>query len=246
MNPIEQAARWLAAARRIAVLTGAGVSKESGVPTFRDAQQGLWADFDPQTLASRDGFRRDPGLVWRWYAWRSTLVHSVQPNAAHRALARLAALREVTVITQNVDGLHQAAGSEGVLELHGNIRRYRCFERDHPMAVADFTVEAPPPCPQCGSPARPDVVWFGELLPSEILERAWAAAAGCDVMLVVGTSGVVQPAASLPLVAARGGARTVEINPEQSELSPHLDLTLLGPAGSVLPQLVATLEQQLG
>jgi NAD-dependent deacetylase len=235
---MQQAIRWMAGAKRIAVLTGAGVSKESGVPTFRDAQEGLWADFDPETLASRQGFRRDPGLVWRWYAWRTARVDSVEPNAAHHALARLAAVKPVTIITQNVDGLHQAAGSSDVIELHGNIRRYKCFDNDHPITIADYHVEEPPRCPRCNSLARPDVVWFGEMLPADMLDAAYKATQRCDLMLVIGTSGLVQPAASLPRVAASAGARTIEINPETTSITRYLDLHLSGPAGVVTPQLV--------
>jgi NAD-dependent deacetylase len=238
-NGIQQAREWLAAARRITVLTGAGVSKESGVPTFRDAQTGLWAEFDPQVLASREGFRRDPGLVWRWYAWRSSLVRSVEPNPAHHALARLGRLKDVTIITQNVDGLHQAAGSERVLEVHGNIRRFKCLDREHPMHVDNPAgLDEPPTCPRCGSLARPDVVWFGEMLPTRIWEEAERATRLCDLMLVVGTSGLVHPAASLPGYAVEQGARTIEINPERTPLSPHLDLHLQGAAGEILPELI--------
>jgi NAD-dependent deacetylase len=238
-DKLQQAREWLAAARQIAVLTGAGVSKESGVPTFRDAQTGLWAKFDPQALASREGFRRDPGLVWRWYAWRSSIVHSVQPNPAHHALARLGREKDVTIITQNVDGLHQAAGSSRVLEVHGNIRRFKCLDREHPMQVDHpANLDEPPSCPHCGSLARPDVVWFGEMLPAGIWAEAERVSRNCDLMLVVGTSGLVHPAASLPLYAVASGARTIEINPERTPLTPYLDLYLCGPAGEVLPRLV--------
>jgi NAD-dependent deacetylase len=240
-DEIQQAKEWLAAALRIAVLTGAGVSKESGVPTFRDAQTGLWARFDPQALASREGFRRDPGLVWRWYAWRSNMVRSVQPNPAHHALATLGRQTHVTIITQNVDGLHQAAGSEHVLEIHGNIRRYKCLDHNHPLEVdnaADF--DEPPACPRCGSLARPDVVWFGEMLPDRVWKEAERAIHSCDLMLVVGTSGLVHPAASLPLYAGERGARTIEINPEHTPLTRYLDLHLQGAAGEVLPELVSS------
>jgi NAD-dependent deacetylase len=239
-----QAIEWLAAARSVTVLTGAGVSKESGVPTFRDAQSGLWGQYDPETLASPEGFRRNPTLVWQWYAWRSEMVEQVAPNPAHYALARLGELKAVTLVTQNVDGLHERAGSRNILELHGNIRRYKCLAHGHPFPQEDARGrEEPPACPQCGSLIRPDVVWFGEMLSPTILQQATEAALSCDVMLVVGTSGLVQPAASLPFYAAEAGARTIEVNPEATPLTRYLDLHLSGPAGAILPALVAGVEQ---
>ncbi|HYN88076.1 MAG TPA: NAD-dependent deacylase [Ardenticatenaceae bacterium] len=242
---IQQAAAWLAAGSRVVVLSGAGISKESGVPTFRDAQEGLWARYDPSELASPQAFRRDPALVWRWYAWRRELVAGAAPNAGHHALVRLAELLpHVAVITQNVDGLHQAAGSRDVLELHGSLWRFKCFDHEHPVA-SDVLAEderIPPHCPTCRALVRPDVVWFGEQLDPAILRRAWDEAGRAEVLLAVGTSGVVQPAASLPLVAAEAGARTIEINPDHTPLTPYLDLHLAGPAGVVLPALVAVVE----
>ncbi|MDQ4077301.1 MAG: NAD-dependent deacylase [Chloroflexota bacterium] len=242
---LQQAITWLRGASSIVVLTGAGVSKESGVPTFRDAQSGLWAKYDPQTLASPEGFRADPGLVWRWYAGRRTQLDGVAPNPAHRALARLGELKPVTLITQNVDGLHQQAGSQNVLELHGSLQKYKCLDRRHPVEVEEATaLEEPPSCPRCGSPVRPDVVWFGEMLPATVLDEATEAALTCDLMLVVGTSGIVQPAASLPLYAAEQGAHTIEVNPETTPLTPYLDLHLRGAAGTIVPRLVAGVEAQ--
>lgn len=237
-----RARSWLEAARRVAVLTGAGISKESGVPTFRDAQEGLWAEYDPETLASVEGFRRDPALVWRWYLSRRQKVEAVTPNPGHEALVTLARRRAVTIITQNVDGLHQAAGSEAVIELHGNIRRYRCLDHAHPVALAQPEAhERPPACPRCGSLVRPDVVWFGELLSQEAIRRSLDAAIACDLMLIVGTSGMVFPAAALPGYAREHGARTIEINPVPTVLTDGLDLHLEGAAGVLLPQLVAGL-----
>jgi NAD-dependent deacetylase len=220
----------------VAVLTGAGVSAESGVPTFR-GERGLWRSFRPEQLATPEAFRRDPALVWEWYDWRRGLIGACVPNAAHETLADMErVLPDFTLITQNVDGLHQAAGSRNVLELHGNIWRLRCTRcgrtsEDHRVPLP----EIPPRCSQCGALLRPDVVWFGESLPSQVLEAAWAAAARCRLMLVVGTSAVVQPAASLPLVALRNGARLVEVNPAETPLSPHAHEILHGPAAEVLP-----------
>ncbi|MGE5338330.1 MAG: SIR2 family NAD-dependent protein deacylase [Gemmatimonadota bacterium] len=241
-NGIVRAREILATARRIAVLTGAGVSAESGIPTFRDAQTGLWAKFDPVQLASPEGFRADPGLVWRWYAARRARVREVEPNAAHRALAAAAArFEQFTLITQNVDGLHARAGSHDVIELHGNILRSKCFGEcgltfDRPE---ELPPGEPPRCPRCRSLLRPDVVWFGEMLDPSALERADAAAAGADAMLVVGTSGLVYPAAGLPLAARRHGARVLIVNPDDSELDSIAEVCIRARAGEALPPLLA-------
>lgn len=225
-------------ARRVVALTGSGISAESGVPTFRDAQTGLWARYDPQELATPEAFARDPELVWRWYAWRRGLVERASPNAGHRALARLErCVPNFSLLTQNVDGLHQEAGSEGVVELHGNLRRSRC-PLEGVTVEADGTDHPPPLCPNCGSPLRPDVVWFGEALPAAGLEAASEAARSCDLLLSVGTSGLVYPAASLPYEALESGATVVEVNPEPTPLSPDAHFSLRGRAGEVLPGLV--------
>lgn len=220
----------------LVALTGAGISAESGVPTFRGAE-GLWRDYSPQQLATPQAFRRNPDLVWEWYAWRRELIASCQPNAAHHALVEMErTITDFTLITQNVDGLHQAAGSERVLELHGNIWRLRCtrcgnISEDHRIPLPDL----PPQCPDCAGLLRPDVVWFGEALPREVLAASWEAAAQCRTMLVIGTSAVVEPAASLPLVALGNEARLVEINPEATPLSNHAHRTIREPAGEALP-----------
>ncbi|MGD2177560.1 MAG: NAD-dependent deacylase [Anaerolineae bacterium] len=221
----------------VAVLTGAGISAESGVPTFR-GQGGLWRSFRPEELATPEAFRRDPALVWEWYSWRRQLIERCKPNAAHETLARMEeALSGFTLITQNVDGLHQAAGSGNVLELHGNIWRVGCtgcgaLMEDHRVPLP----EIPPRCPTCDGLLRPDVVWFGESLPAKVLEDAWAAATRCSTMLVIGTSAVVHPAGSLPLIALRNGARLVEINPAETPLSQRVHDVLRGQAAEVLPR----------
>jgi NAD-dependent deacetylase len=241
---MQRAARVLAGAERVVVSSGAGMSKESGIPTFRDAMEGLWANFDPQSLATEAGFRQDPRRVWSWYAWRRERVGDARPNPGHVALARMEALvPELVVVTQNIDGLHTEAGSTDVVELHGNIRRVKCLDRGHPYAgplppYAEGQEQDPPPCPVCGSPLRPDVVWFGEMLPVDAVERAWALAERCEVLLLIGTSGTVWPAAELPLVARRRGALVIEVNPTPSELTHAADVFLAGPAGQVLPQLL--------
>ncbi|HWQ11234.1 MAG TPA: NAD-dependent deacylase [Roseiflexaceae bacterium] len=230
----------LADARRVVVLTGAGVSAESGVPTFRDAQIGLWARYNPEELATPEAFRRTPRLVWEWYAYRRRLVEAVAPNPAHHALVDLERrMAGFTLVTQNVDGLHRRAGSRNVVELHGSLARYRCFADGAPVERWVEADEPPPRCPRCGAHVRPDVVWFGEALPIEGWAAAVEAAASCDVFLCVGTSGLVQPAASLPLLARRRGAYVAEINLRPSALDGTLDAHLYGPAGALLPALVA-------
>ena len=230
----------LTSARRVACLTGAGISAESGVPTFRDAQTGLWSRYDPQTLASQAGFAADPGLVWRWYMWRLDLVERVRPNPGHLALAALAELvPSFTLITQNVDDLHEQAGSREVLHLHGEIARFKCNRcgKPHALQPAERTADAPPICHHCGGLVRPDVVWFGEMLTQSVLTGAWQAVERCDLLLVAGTSGMVYPAASLPGVAQAHGAKVIDINPNSSPISHMADLFLQGPAGEILPAL---------
>lgn len=228
----------LRAAERIAVLTGAGVSAESGIPTFREALTGLWENYRPEELATMAGFRRDPQLVWEWYRGRRQAIAAASPNPGHFALARLARLVPTTLITQNVDGLHRRAGSTDVVELHGNIGRVKCADCNR---VADPfpDTEAIPSCERCGGPLRPDVVWFGELLPPEAIERAQTAARECDLFLSIGTSNIVEPAASLPWMAARSGAAVIVVNTstEGQRTGPSIHY-LLGPSGDVLPRLL--------
>jgi NAD-dependent deacetylase len=236
------AADLLANARAIAVLTGAGVSAESGVSTFRDAQSGLWSHFDPLQLASQEGFITDPGLVWRWYMHRLAMVEAAAPNPGHVALAEMERLAPMfTLITQNVDDLHERAGNAHTLHLHGHIGRFFCNECQTPYTLRtdDRTAPMPPACKFCTGYVRPGVVWFGEMLPERELSAAWQSADACDLFLVIGTSGVVYPASQLPLQARRHGTPLIEINPEPSELSPLVDICLRAPSGAVLPQLVA-------
>ena len=245
------AAAYLRAATAVVCLTGAGVSAESGVPTFRDAQTGFWSHLRPEQLASQSGFAADPGLVWRWYMQRMAGVRQAAPNPAHLPLAALeqatlaAPGKSWTLVTQNVDDLHERAGSRKVLHLHGEIARFRCnrCSAAYELQPADLEAEQPPRCLQCGERVRPAVVWFGEMLPERIAEQAWAAARRCDLMLVVGTSGVVYPAAQLPDLARAAGARILEINLEATPLSGRADVTMLGAAGTILPQLQALLRR---
>ena len=224
------------------ILTGAGVSAESGIATFRDAQTGLWARYRPEELATPEAFERDPALVWQWYQWRRDLISRARPNPAHLAIAGLERLvSRLTLVTQNVDGLHQQAGSRGVLEFHGNIHRNRCSVENQIVVMDVQATNKPPRCPSCGARVRPDVVWFGEPIPSHALLSANAAASDCDLFLTVGTSSMVRPAADLAALARSAGALIAEINPQETVLSPGADFTLRGQAGTVLPALVATL-----
>jgi NAD-dependent deacetylase len=222
----------------VAVLTGSGVSAESGVPTFRDAQSGLWARFDPRDLATPEAFFRDPALVWKWYRWRRELVARAAPNPGHVALARLAELvPELTLVTQNVDGLHQKAGSRDVIEFHGNLFSNRCFSGDCPGGECDDEAEAPR-CPACGGYLRPGVVWFGEAIPQAALDASAAAVARCDLFLSVGTSATVWPAAGLADEAHVRGAMVVEMNLEHTPQTGRSDYALQGKSGELLPELV--------
>jgi NAD-dependent deacetylase len=235
-GPLAEALR---AAGHVAILTGAGISAESGIPTFREAMTGLWARYSPQELATPEAFARDPDRVWNWYRERRRQVAEARPNAGHAALALLERrVPRVTLVTQNVDGLHAAAGSTAVVELHGNIRRVRCAGSGHPVEGFDDG-DLAPRCPRCRTRLRPDVVWFGELLPREALDRAWAAAETCDVFLSIGTSNLVEPAASLPWIAARRGVPVAVVNTSgENQLTGARIFHLLGPAGTVLPALL--------
>jgi NAD-dependent deacetylase len=235
---IEEVAGFLAGVRRVAVLTGAGISAESGVPTFR-GQDGLWKQYRAESLATPEAFERDPALVWEWYDWRRGLIAPVEPNAGHRVLAGWEGMFEdFAVITQNVDGLHAKAGSRAVVELHGNIWRLRCTREGTVLETRETPLpRLPPVCPKCGALFRPHIVWFGEALDPAVLDRAYRLSEACQAMLVVGTSAVVHPAASLPAAAARAGAKIVEINVEPTPLTEQADYFLPGKAGEILPLL---------
>jgi len=235
-------------ARHVVVFTGAGVSAESGVPTFRDRLTGLWERFDAASLATAEAFRADPALVWGWYEWRRSVVHRAQPNPAHRAIAALAGqVPRLTLITQNVDDLHERAGSHEVTHLHGQLERPRCFncqrEPDTALPIPDEPEAGrrvtPPSCTHCGGPLRPGVVWFGESLPTSALGQAFQAAEACDLLISVGTSGVVYPAAEIPQVAWRAGATVLHINPAPGPLHGERDFALASAAGVALPALLA-------
>ncbi len=237
---INELAKKVAGANSIMVLTGAGMSAESGVPTFRDAQTGYWAKFSPQDLATPEAFANNPKLVWRWYQERRQNLSAVTPNAGHKALAQLQALtNNLTIVTQNVDGLHQAAGSSEVIELHGNISRTICSRTRKPILdvddCSDELVQSPHHPDGLG---RPDVVWFGEALPVDAIEQALSVAGRVEVTIVVGTSAEVEPAASLPRIAAANGAFIADINPNPNPLSNILDIQIQDTAARSLPALV--------
>ena len=236
-------AEILRSANHTAVLTGAGISAESGIPTFREAQTGLWAKYDPEELATPQAFSANPDLVWDWYQWRQEIVAQAVPNPGHYALAQMEAITtqngsHFTLITQNVDGLHQRAGNQNIIELHGNINRSKCFDCGTIAEDEHFTSDEHPRCIHCGGLLRPDVVWFGENLPPSALQAAWDVAQNCDVFFSIGTSAVVQPAASLPVVALQKGATVVEVNPNDTPITILAAYSLQGPSGKVLPELV--------
>ncbi len=248
----DSAANLLATAAQVGVFTGAGMSAESGIPTFRDAQTGLWEQFDPEQLATPAAFRADKALVWGWYRWRMTLVERAQPNAGHLAIAALERIKPgLVVVTQNVDDLHERAGSSEVVHLHGSLFAPRCFACGRAFTGAGsapggsqetLRVE-PPACRHCGGPVRPGVVWFGESLPTDAWERAERLMEDCDVLLVVGTSGVVQPAAGLPRLAKRHRKPIIEVNPQASELTSLADLACKAKAADALPAILAAMKK---
>ncbi len=235
--PSRELLQQLKKAQSVVVLTGAGVSAESGIPTFR-GQGGLWREFRPEELATARAFEQRPKLVWEWYMWRRELVAKALPNLGHIALAALETkFAEFTLVTQNVDGLHAQAGSRNIIELHGNIMRSRCHDCGSPAGEAALDEDGQLPACGCGGLIRPDVVWFGELLPPEALKRAWEASTRAEVFLSVGTSSAVQPAAGLADMAKRAGAYLVEVNPDTTEMSDRFDEVLRGPSGAILPTL---------
>lgn len=246
MADTDTARQWFAQARHAVVLTGSGVSAESRIPTFRDAKDttmhALWAEFDPQTLATREAFDADPEMVTRWYDWRRIKCLEARPNPGHLALAELqrralAGGRHFTLLTQNVDGLHQRAGSTGVVELHGSIMRWRGVRTGTPAPLPPAPFESFPPRLETGELIRPDIVWFGEMLPERAIAAAFEALASCDLFVSVGTSAVVHPAAGFIHQARDAGARTIEINPDSTPISSITDLRLVGRSGEILPRL---------
>jgi NAD-dependent protein deacetylase/lipoamidase len=242
---LHEAADLLGRASRVVVCTGAGISAESGVPTFRDALTGLWERFDAAKLATPEAYAEDPALVWGWYEWRRALALTADPNPGHVATAQIAArAAHATVITQNVDDLHERGGFASPLHLHGSLFTPRCSACAHPAEPPPAPTGepgriTPPPCDRCGAPIRPGVVWFGEPLPATTLESAVEAAANADVLLSVGTSGLVYPAAEIPQVTSRMGGAVIQVNPEPTPLDPLARVNLRGPSAEILPALHA-------
>lgn len=248
---IKQAAQAIHDAQVVTILTGAGVSKESGVPTFRDALDGLWAKYDPQELATRYAFKTNPKLCWDWYEWRREMVGKAKPNAGHFALAKLQGYKtNLHLVTQNVDSLHEIAGSKNVVHLHGELSQTKCFDDcqgdptiiDLETLVYDKDI-GPPPCPHCFAYVRPAVVWFGELLPKHEYKLAHEYSQNCDVMLVVGTSGLVSPASQLPTIAKAKGSIIIEVNPDESMITRIADIKLDGASGEILPKVIEAMDE---
>lgn len=229
----------LSNAKSVTVLTGAGISADSGVPTFRGAE-GLWKDFRPEELASPDAFERDPKLVWEWYNWRRELLATKRPNPGHEALVELEQRYEqFWLITQNVDGLHAAAGSRKLSEIHGNIWKIRCTGCGVVEDNQDVPIEIPPKCSSCFGLLRPHIVWFGESLDPEDLRRSYEALRSCEILLIIGTSGLVYPAASFGPVAKDRGAFLAELNLDPTPNSDLVDLSIQGRAKDLIPQLLS-------
>ena len=228
-------------AKKIVFVTGAGISQESGIPTFRGTD-GLWRKYDPMQLATIDAFYDDPKLVWEWYEERRKNILQAKPNAGHFAIAELEKYKEVTVLTQNIDGLHQRSGSTKVLELHGSIIRIKCSVCDFNDNIPTSFDKLPPKCNSCNNILRPDVVWFGEPLPQDIWNQAISEANSCDVMIIAGTSLVVSPANTLPVYAKQNNALLVEINPEETIMSSEMDLALKMTSAKALPNLISIFE----
>jgi NAD-dependent deacetylase len=245
LDQLDEGARALKRCKALAVSTGAGISKESGIPTFRDAQEGLWANYNPEELATPQGFLNNPQLVWRWYEERRSKIAEKKPNPGHYAIVDLEkAFTNFTLITQNIDNLHRVAGSKNIVEFHGNIFKFKCFDNEHPIDDLPDDDRIPPRC-HCRAMIRPDVVWYGEVPSEDSFRRAGMALETCDALLVVGTSGLVYPAAAFPSQAKQAGAFVIEVNPERSAITPIADIFLQGPSGEVLPKLVKRF-QELG
>ncbi len=243
---LAQLAELLGRTNHVVALTGAGISAESGVPTFR-GKEGLWGKFKPEDLATMTAFLANPKLVWEWYNWRRELIAEVKPNPGHFALHEFEQiLPDFTLITQNVDNLHQLAGSTSVLELHGNIYRNKCADCNAPFNPdVDIDPKQIPACPACGGRIRPDVVWFGEMLDDSITDEAFWRAEQSEVFLSIGTSALVHPAASLPLVAKRNGAALIEVNPDETPLTGIADFHVSELSGQALPKLVHLMRRRM-
>lgn len=226
--------------KKIIFVTGAGISQESGIPTFR-GKDGLWRKYDPMQLATIEAFYENPKLVWEWYEDRRGNILSAKPNPGHFAMAEIEKFKDVVVMTQNIDGLHQKAGSSKVLELHGSIIRIKCTSCDFQDDFITKFVEVPPKC-RCGKILRPDVVWFGEPLPQKVWKEAMIESSKCDIMIIAGTSLVVSPANTLPIYAKQNDAMLIEINPEETIMSSQMDLSIRDTSSNILPKLLTYIQ----
>ena len=238
----ESIADKLKKAEKIVFVTGAGISQESGIPTFR-GKDGLWRKYDAMQLATIDAFYENPKLVWEWYEERRKNILAAQPNAGHVTIADLEKYKQIRVLTQNIDGLHQRAGSNQVYELHGSIITIKCTSCDFKEKITDNFSELPPRC-KCGKMLRPDVVWFGEALPQDVWEAAIEKASTCDTMVIAGTSLAVSPANLLPVYAKQNGATMIEVNIEQTQMSSQMDLSLREPAAKALPEILGIISSE--
>ncbi len=227
--------------KKIVFVTGAGISQESGIPTFR-GKDGLWRNYDAMKLATIDAFYDNPKLVWEWYNERRKNIFAAQPNLGHKAIAELEEYTRVVVLTQNIDGLHQKAGSSEVLELHGSIVKIKCTVCDFKDEMMTEFSEIPPLC-KCGNILRPDVVWFGESLPQDVWQKAMIFASQCDLMIIAGTSLVVSPANTLPIYAKQNNATLIEVNPENTEMSSEMDLVIRNTSATTLPEFVSMFKE---
>ena len=242
MKMFDTVAQKLKDSRKIVFVTGAGISQESGIPTFR-GKDGYWRKYDPMKLASIDAFYDDPKLVWEWYDDRRKNILDVKPNEGHFAISQMEEFKDVVILTQNIDGLHQRSGSTNVLELHGSIIRIKCTVCDFIDNITENFESLPPKC-KCGSMLRPDVVWFGEPLPQNIWQSAIKEASICDVMIIVGTSLVVSPANTLPIYAKQNGAILIEVNPEKTVMSNDMTLSIQATSVGVLPKMLSIFKNE--
>ena len=242
MKMFDTVAQKLKGSKKIVFVTGAGISQESGIPTFR-GKDGYWRKYDPMKLASIDAFYDDPKLVWEWYDDRRKNILAVKPNEGHFAISQMEEFKDVVILTQNIDGLHQRSGSTNVLELHGSIIRIKCTVCDFTDNITENFESLPPKC-KCGSMLRPDVVWFGEPLPQNIWQSAIKEASVCDVMVIVGTSLVVSPANTLPVYAKQNGAILIEVNPEKTVMSNDMTLSIQATSVGVLPKMLSIFKNE--
>jgi len=243
MEEIHRVAKLLYVSKYVIALTGAGISAESGIPTFR-GKNGLWRKYRPEELATFQAFIRNPKLVWEWYAWRISMVLNAKPNPAHKALSKMEQMGILkAIITQNVDNLHERAGSKNIVKLHGDILKVRCIGCRYEKKLNEPPTEIPPRCPECGSLLRPGVVWFGEPIPPQALRETQIHMEKADTIIVIGTSGVVYPAAAIPYIIRERGGKVIEINISQTAITPITDYSLQGKAGEILPLIVKALEK---